>query len=189
MRIRYLVGLCLVICSSIAFYLVANNLPKSAEMWAARSNLLLGHLVKSSDLEIRKVRFETEAHSYLSADQSILGTLITRSVMKNELIPTAAISQNLEVLNNALIVLPIGREYISSVLASGEKINLYSLSNEAPYKAKLIGEDLIIFAFDRKGIDFNNLVNLTLIVPIQEVELLLSYTKEGNFRIVQHQVG
>ena len=93
-------------------------------MWAARSNLLLGHLVKSSDLEIRKVRFETEAHSYLSADQSILGMLITRSVMKNELIPTAAISQNLEVLNNALIVLPIGREYISSVLASGEKIHI-----------------------------------------------------------------
>ena len=28
-----------------------------------------------------------------------------------------------------------------------------------------------------------------LVVPIQEVELLLSYTKEGNFRIVQHQVG
>jgi len=158
-------------------------------MWAARSNLLLGHLVKSSDLEIRKVRFETEAHSYLSADQSILGMLITRSVMKNELIPTTAISQNLAVLNNALIVLPIGREYISSVLASGEKINLYSLSNEAPFKAKLIGKDLVIFAFDRKGIEFNNLVNLTLIVPIQEVELLLSHTKEGNFRIVQHQVG
>jgi len=109
--------------------------------------------------------------------------------MKNELIPTAAISQNLEVLNNALIVLPIGREYISSVLASGEKINLYSLSNEAPFKAKLIGKDLVIFAFDRKGIEFNNLVNLTLIVPIQEVEMLLSHTKEGNFRIVQHQVG
>jgi len=158
-------------------------------MWAARINLLPGQIVKSNDLEIRKVRFETQAHSYLSAEQSILGMLITRAVMKNELVPTMAISQDVEVLNNALIVLPVGREYISSVLESGEEIDLYAVSNEAPFNAKLIGKDLRVLTFDRKGSDFNNLVNLTLIVPAEEVEMLLSKTQGGNFRIVQHQVG
>jgi hypothetical protein len=158
-------------------------------MWAARINLLPGQIVKSNDLEIRKVRFETQAHSYLSAEQSILGMLITRAVMKNELVPTMAISQDVEVLNNALIVLPVGREYISSVLESGEEIDLYAVSNEAPFNAKLIGKDLRVLTFDRKGSDFNNLVNLTLIVPAEEVEMLLSKTQGGNFRIVQHQIG
>ncbi len=158
-------------------------------MWAARINLLPGQIVKSNDLEIRKVRLETQAHSYLSAEQSILGMLITRAVMKNELVPTMAISQDVEVLNNALIVLPVGREYISSVLESGEEIDLYAVSNEAPFNAKLIGKDLRVLTFDRKGSDFNNLVNLTLIVPAEEVEMLLSKTQGGNFRIVQHQIG
>jgi hypothetical protein len=53
----------------------------------------------------------------------------------------------------------------------------------------LIGQDLGVLAFDQKGIDFNNLVNLTLIVPTKEVEQILSNTQGGNFRIVQHQVG
>ena len=60
---------------------------------------------------------------------------------------------------------------------------------EKPFKTKLIGKDLGLLAFNEKGIDFNNLVNLTLIVPIEEVELLLSNTQEGNFRIVQHIAG
>jgi hypothetical protein len=188
-RIRYLVGLCLVISAAIAFYLVASNSPKSAEMWAARHNLLPGQFVTSADLEIRKVRFETHSHSYLSAEQPIVGMLLTRAVMGKELIPTTAISEDDEVVDSALIVLPVGREFISSVLDAGEKIDIYSVSNEAPFQAKIIGKDLGVLAFDRKGIDFNNLVNLTLIVPIEEVEQLLSNTQGGNFRIVQHQVG
>jgi len=187
-RIRYFVGLLLVILASIAFFLVVTNQPKTADMWAARHNLFSGQVVTSQDLEIRKVRFETQAHSYLSANQSIIGMLITRTVMTKELIPTSAISQDVEVLNNSVIVLPVGREYISTVLAPGEKIDLYSVSSEAPFTAKLIGKDLGVLAFDRKGIDFNNLVNLTLIVPAEEVEQILSNTQGGNFRIVQHQV-
>ena len=188
-RIRYLLGGCLVISASIAFYLVASNSPESATMWAAKVNLVPGQLISSNDLEIRRVRFETQSHSYLSAEQSITGLIIVRSVLANELIPTMAISQDLAALSKALIVLPVGREYISSVLHSGEKIDLYSVSKEKPFKAKLIGKDLGLLAFNEKGIDFNNLVNLTLIVPIEEVELLLSNTQEGNFRIVQHIVG
>jgi len=158
-------------------------------MWAARHNLLPGQVVNNDDLEIRRVRFETQAHSYLSAKQPINGMQITRAVMKNELIPTGAISQDLEVLNNSFVVLPVGREYISTVLTSGEKIDLYSVSTESPFAAKLIGKDLGVLTFDRKGIDFNNLVNLTLIVPTEEVEQILSSTQGGNLRIVQHQVG
>ena len=188
-RIRYLVGLCLVISASIAFYLVSTNQPKTADMWAARHNLFLGQIIKSHDLEIRKVRFETQALSYLSAKESIIGMQITRAVMENELIPTGAISQDLELFNNSVIVLPIGREFISTVLASGEKIDLYSVSTESPFKAKLIGKDLGVLAFDRKGIDFNNLVNLTLIVPAEKVGQILSNTQGGNFIIVQHQAG
>jgi hypothetical protein len=188
-RIRYLLGGCLVISAAIAFFLVASNSPHTTAMWAARGNLLPGQLISGRDLEIRKVRFETQARSYLSAEQSIVGMLMTRAVMDNELIPTMAVSQDLEVLSKALIVLPVGREYISSVLHSGEKIDLYSVSKEAPFKAALIGEDLGLLAFNQKGIDFNNLVNLTLIVPMESVELLLSNTQEGNFRIVQHIVG
>ena len=187
-RIRYLVGLCLVVSASIAFYLVSSNSPKSADMWAARHNLFPGQLVNEKDLEIRKVRFETQALTYLSAKQSIIGMQIKRAVMTNELIPTDAILQDAELLDNSLIVLPVGREYISTVLASGEKIDLYLVTTEAPFKAKLIGKDLGVFAFDRKGIDFNNLVNLTLIVPAEEVEQILSNTQGGNLRIVQHQV-
>jgi hypothetical protein len=178
-----------VISASIAFYLVSTNQPKTADMWAARHNLFLGQIIKSHDLEIRKVRFETQALSYLSANESIIGMQITRAVMENELIPTGAISQDLELFNNSLIVLPIGREFISTVLASGEKIDLYSVSTKSPFKAKLIGKDLGVLAFDRKGIDFNNLVNLTLIVPAEKVEQILSNTQGGNFRIVQHQAG
>ena len=177
------------ISASIAFFLVINNQPKTAEMWAARQNLFSGQLVTSQDLEIRKVRFETQAHSYLSAKQPIIGMVITRAVMANELIPTGAISPDPEVLNNSVIVLPVGREYISTTLAPGKKIDLYSVSTEAPFTAKLIGQDLGVLAFDQKGIDFNNLVNLTLIVPTEEVEQILSNTQGGNFRIVQHQVG
>ena len=176
------------ITAAIAFYLVATNSPKSADMWAARHNLFPGQVVNSEDLEIRKVRFETQAHSYLSAEQPINGMQITRAVMRNELIPTGAISQKADGFNNSLIVLPVGREYISTVLASGEKIDLYVVSTEAPFTAKLIGKDLGVLAFDRKGIDFNNLVNLTLIVPTDEVEQILSNTQGGNLRIVQHQV-
>ena len=69
-------------------------------MWAARHNLFSGQVVTSQDLEIRKVRFETQAHSYLSANQSIIGMVITRTVMTKELIPTIAISQDVKVLNN-----------------------------------------------------------------------------------------
>jgi len=188
-RIRYLLGGCLVISATIAFYLVASNSPESAAMWAARGNLLPGQLITSNDLEIRKVRFETQAHSYLSAEQSIVGMLITREIKGNELIPTMAVSQDSEVVSNALVVVPIGREYISSILRSGEKIDLYSVAKETPFEAKLIGENLGLLAFDRKGIDFNNLVNLTLIVPNDAVELLLSNSQEGNFRIVQHIGG
>jgi len=188
-RIRYLLGGCLVISATIAFYLVASNSPESAAMWAAQGNLLPGQLITSNDLEIRKVRFETQAHSYLSAEQSIVGMLITREIKGNELIPTMAVSQDSEVVSNALVVVPIGREYISSILRSGEKIDLYSVAKETPFKAKLIGKDLGLLAFDRKGIDFNNLVNLTLIVPNDAVELLLSNSQEGNFRIVQHIGG
>lgn len=177
------------ISAAITFYLVATHQPKTAEMWAARHNLLPGQVVNNDDLEIRKVRFETQAHSYLSAEQPINGMQITRAVMRNELIPTGAISQEAEALNKSLIVLPVGREYISTVLTSGEKIDLYSVSTESPFVAKLIGEDLGVLAFDRKGIDFNNLVNLTLIVPTEEVEQILSSTQGGNLRIVQHQVG
>jgi len=158
-------------------------------MWAARQNLLAGQLVTSQDLEIRKVRFETQAHFYLSAKQPIIGMVVTRSVLANELIPTGAISQDPEVFNNSVIVLPVGREYISTILTPGKKIDLYSVSTEEPFTAKLIGKDLGVLAFDQKGIDFNNLVNLTLIVPAKEVELILSNTQGGNFRIVQHQVG
>lgn len=188
MRIRYFVGLILVISASVAFFLVITNQPKTADMWAARHNLFSGQLIKRDDLEIRKVRFETQAHSYLSAEQPIIGMQITRSVMTNELIPTGAISQDPEVFNNSVIVLPVGREYISTILAPGEKIDLYSVSNEAPFTARLIGKDLGVLAFDREGIDFNNLVNLTLIVPAEEVLQILSNTQGGNFRIVQHQV-
>ena len=158
-------------------------------MWAAKVNLVPGQLISSNDLEIRRVRFETQSHSYLSAEQSITGLIMVRSVLANELIPTMAISQDLAALSKALIVVPVGREYISSVLHSGEEIDLYPVSKEKPFKAKLIGKDLGLLAFNEKGIDFNNLVNLTLIVPIEEVELLLSNTQEGNFRIVQHIAG
>lgn len=99
-------------------------------MWAAKVNLVPGQLISSNDLEIRRVRFETQSHSYLSAEQSITGLIMVRSVLANELIPTMAISQDLAALSKALIVLPVGREYISSVLHSGEKIDLYSVSNE-----------------------------------------------------------
>jgi len=96
-RIRYFVGLLLVILASVAFFLVITNQPKTADMWAARHNLFSGQVVTSQDLEIRKVRFETQAHSYLSANQSIIGMLITRTVLTKELIPTSAISQDVEV--------------------------------------------------------------------------------------------
>ena len=61
------------ISASVAFFLVITNQPKTADMWAARHNLFSGQLIKRDDLEIRKVRFETQAHSYLSAEQPIIG--------------------------------------------------------------------------------------------------------------------
>lgn len=174
------------VLAAISFYLVAAHTPKSAPMWAAKVDLAPGQLVKIDDLEVRQVRLETHANSYLSAQSSINGMLVTRLVKSKELIPTLAITQDLKMLEKALVVLPVAREYVSSILQNGEIIDLYSVSKDVPSKAILIGKDLIVFAFNHKEVEFNNLINLTLIVPIELVEPLLSDTQEGNLRIVQH---
>lgn len=102
---RFVVGVVLILVSIVGVWLVVSSADRSTPVYLARSTLSVGDVVRSGDLTLAQVRLG-EADSRYVTGGAIPddGFVVTRTVLKGELVPQSAVATDATVGVSAIVV-------------------------------------------------------------------------------------
>ena len=167
---RYLLGMALIITSFISAYTISTASNRTIELWAAKTDLAPGMVLSLDNVEQVRALIPTHASRYLGTSAKIIGSTVVRTVGKNELIPSYALTVSGD---SRLRRVPISvtKGYFPSDLAIGNVVDLYVIPNKNNYNSNSIPNvSFILYGLAVEGIDGSNLaigggISVTLLVP------------------------
>jgi hypothetical protein len=124
---RFAIGITLVFVSVGGVLAIVSTADSSVAVFAARSALVPGDTIRSSDLATKRVRLGDLGTKYLApADVPADGLVVTRAISGGELVPAAAVGSRTGLRVASVVVVSQGR--LPKSVAEGSVVDLWSAS-------------------------------------------------------------
>lgn len=128
--LRLLLGIALVLLSTVAGARLMAGADHTTEIWAAGQALVPGATVGGDDLVRRQVRLVGGENPYLTGEAPV-GYVVTRHVAAGELLPASAVATFDEVAPDVrLVTLTLPRQELPPGLAAGDLVDVWVSSKE-----------------------------------------------------------
>jgi hypothetical protein len=183
----------LLVLSLFAAFAITGQANKSVSVWSAATDLVAGDVIKGGSATEVKVFLPDSSTKYLSANSKVINLVATRRILKGELLPASALSNNYAGESIRSVPLKISRNDLPNDLNSGQSVDIYSLPNSDLNSTKLRKTELISIAvvvesIDIKSKDMGGDIGIVLKIPERDVIYLLSALNQSRIVVVRNEI-
>jgi len=179
--------------SLFAAFAITGQANKSVKVWTASKDLAAGDSIKIGSTSLVKVFLPVNSSQYLNEKSKIIDLVVTRRILKGELIPNSALSAAYDGESNRSVPLKIERNDLPNDLVSGQSVDIYSLPQEGvnsskSTKTELISTDVVVESIDLKSKEMGGEIGIVLKIPEQDVIYLLSAINQSRIVVVRSEI-
>jgi hypothetical protein len=179
--------------SLFAAFAITGQANKSVKVWTASKDLAAGDSIKIGSTSLVKVFLPVNSSQYLNEKSKIIDLVVTRRILKGELIPNSALSAAYDGESNRSVPLKIERNDLPNDLISGQSVDIYSLPQEGvnsskSTKTELISTDVVVESIDLKSKEMGGEIGIVLKIPERDVIYLLSAINQSRIVVVRSEI-
>ena len=179
--------------SLFAAFAITGQANKSVKVWTASKDLAAGDVIKIGSTSLVKVFLPVNSSQYLNEKSKIVDLVVTRRILKGELIPNSALSAAYDGESNRSVPLKIERNDLPNDLVSGQSVDIYSLPQEGvnsskSTKTELISTDVVVESIDLKSKEMGGEIGIVLKIPERDVIYLLSAINQSRIVVVRSEI-
>jgi hypothetical protein len=183
----------LLVLSLFAAFAITGQANKSVKVWTASKDLAAGDVIKIGSTSLVKVFLPVNSSQYLNENSKITNLVVTRRILKGELIPNSALSAAYDGESNRSVPLKIERNDLPNDLVSGQSVDIYSLPQEGvnsskSTKTELIAIDVVVESIDLKSKEMGGEIGIVLKIPERDVIYLLSAINQSRIVVVRSEI-
>jgi hypothetical protein len=183
----------LLVLSIFAAFAITGQANKSVKVWTASKDLAAGDSIKIGSTSLVKVFLPVNSSQYLNENSKITDLVVTRRILKGELIPNSALSAAYDGESNRSVPLKIERNDLPNDLVSGQSVDIYSLPQEGvnsskSTKTELISIDVVVESIDLKSKEMGGEIGIVLKIPERDVIYLLSAINQSRIVVVRSEI-
>jgi hypothetical protein len=183
---RLAMGLALFIIAISAGSLIAKEANRTVYVWASTGELAPGNTITNEDVKAVSVLLPESAKNYISANATLIGTMVVHRIGAGDLIPVTAISGEIQSLAQRAVPLSVELTDLPSDLSRGEVIDIYGVPNSSQKsiaQPELITSGITVAEVSSKNNSGKSIVVVNL--PEDIVLHTLSFISESRLIIVR----
>jgi hypothetical protein len=157
-------------------------------VWASTGELAPGQIITESDLTPASVLLAQSAKNYLSSSAQIVGTTVLTKISAGDLIPVAAIANEVDAVNQRLVPLTIEISDLPIALSRGDVIDSYAIAKtnakESITPTMLAASVSVEQVLERSN---SGVVSVLVILENHQVISILNYLSDSRIIIVRNR--
>ena len=185
---RLAMGLALFIIALTAASLISKEANRTVLVWASTGELAPGQIIAQSDLTPASVLLAQSAKNYFSSSAQIVGTTVLTKISAGDLIPVAAITNELAANNQRLVPLTIEISDLPIALSRGDLIDIYAIAKTNAKES--IAPTLLASAVSVEQVlerSNSGVVSVLVILENDQVISALNYLSDSRLIIVRNR--
>lgn len=187
-RAAFALGLIALSILSALFIVHQSN--RSSLVWAAQSELPVGEVISQSSLRAIHVRLLENGKSYISAQEPIVGSTVTKAISAGDLIPARSLSRTPGAIDLRSVPLQVATNDLPMDLAAGERVDIYSLPLQSSgiqntFQIAQVAEDLVVESIDSKARALGGATGVLVRMANEEVITLFAQTARSRIVLVR----
>ena len=183
---RLAMGLALFIIALTAASLISKEANRTVLVWASTGELAPGQVIEQSDLTATSVLLAQTAKNYLSSSAQIVGTTVLNKISAGDLIPVAAIANDVDADNQRLVPLTIEISDLPIALSRGDVIDIYAITKTNAKES--ISPTLLVSAVSIEQVlerSNSGVVSVLVILENEQVISTLNYLTDSRLILVR----
>ncbi|WP_223299048.1 hypothetical protein [Candidatus Nanopelagicus limnes] len=183
---RLAMGLALFIIALTAASLISKEANRTVLVWASTGELAPGQIIEQSDLTATSVLLAQTAKNYLSSSAQIVGTTVLNKISAGDLIPVAAIANDVDANNQRLVPLTIEISDLPIALSRGDVIDIYAIAKTNAKES--ISPTLLVSAVSIEQVlerSNSGVVSVLVILENEQVISTLNYLTDSRLILVR----
>ena len=185
---RLAMGLALFIIAITAASLISKEANRTVLVWASTGELAPGQIIAQSDLTPASVLLAQSAKNYFSSSAQIVGTTVLTKISAGDLIPVAAIANEVDANNQRLVPLTIEISDLPIALSRGDVIDIYAIAKtnakESIAPTLLVSAVSVDQVLERSN---SGVVSVLVILENNQVISTLNYLSDSRLIIVRNR--
>lgn len=187
-------GVALLVLSLLGVSAVISAANRTTTVWVASRPLAAGVVVSADDVHPEAVHLTNGmGAAYLPSSQTILGSVVTRAVGVDELVPAQAVAEPGAAPARRLVTVSVPRYHYPTDLAAGDVVDVYVVPGDAAAAVvgsapapRLVLDAVVVSSVDDSGSRFSagSDVGVALAVPPGDVAALVSAAARGTLTLV-----
>jgi hypothetical protein len=185
---RLAMGLALFIIALTAASLISKEANRTVLVWASTGELAPGQVIEQSDLTSTSVLLAQSAKNYLSTSAQIIGTTVLTKISAGDLIPVAAIANEVSANNQRLVPLTIEISDLPISLSRGDVIDIYAIAKTNAKES--ISPTLLVSAVSVEQVlerSNSGVVSVLVILENEQVISTLNYLTDSRLILVRNR--
>jgi hypothetical protein len=185
---RLAMGLALFIIALTAASLISKEANRTVLVWASTGELAPGQVIEQSDLTSTSVLLAQSAKNYLSTSAQIIGTTVLTKISAGDLIPVAAIANEVSANNQRLVPLTIEISDLPIALSRGDVIDIYAIAKTNAKES--ISPTLLVSAVSVEQVlerSNSGVVSVLVILENEQVISTLNYLTDSRLLLVRNR--
>ena len=185
---RLAMGLALFIIALTAASLISKEANRTVLVWASTGELAPGQVIEQSDLTSTSVLLAQSAKNYLSTSAQIVGTTVLTKISAGDLIPVAAIANEVSANNQRLVPLTIEISDLPIALSRGDVIDIYAIAKTNAKES--ISPTLLVSAVSVEQVlerSNSGVVSVLVILENEQVISTLNYLTDSRLILVRNR--
>lgn len=183
---RLAMGLALFIIALTAASLISKEANRTVLVWASTGELAPGQVIEQSDLTATSVLLAQTAKNYLSSSAQIVGATVLNKISAGDLIPVAAIANDVDANNQRLVPLTIEISDLPIALSRGDVIDIYAIAKTNAKES--ISPTLLVSAVSIEQVlerSNSGVVSVLVILENEQVISTLNYLTDSRLILVR----
>ena len=183
---RLAMGLALFVIALTAASLISKEANRTVLVWASTGELAHGQVIEQSDLTATSVLLAQTAKNYLSSSAQIVGTTVLNKISAGDLIPVAAIANDVDADNQRLVPLTIEISDLPIALSRGDVIDIYAIAKTNAKES--ISPTLLVSAVSIEQVlerSNSGVVSVLVILENEQVISTLNYLTDSRLILVR----
>jgi len=185
---RLAMGLALFIIALTDASLISKEANRTVLVWASTGELAPGQIIAQSDLTPASVLLAQSAKNYFSSSAQIVGTTVLTKISAGDLIPVAAIANEVDANNQRLVPLTIEISDLPIALSRGDVIDIYAIAKtnakESIAPTLLVSAVSVDQVLERSN---SGVVSVLVILENNQVISTLNYLSDSRLIIVRNR--
>ena len=181
-------GLALFIIALTAASLISIEANRTVLVWASTGELAPGQIIAQSDVTPASVLLAQSAKNYLSSSAQIVGTTVLTKISAGDLIPVAAIANEVDASNQRLVPLALETSDLPIALSRGDVIDIYAIAKtntkESITPTMLVSAVSVEQVLERSN---SGVVSVLVILDNDQVISTLNYLSDSRLIIVRNR--